>query len=97
MRATSGTVASTGTPLGGFVTSGSTLLTLDKADSLTVTAHYTLTPRDYERIGARAAVDLRLPDERLLPGHVTDIRVSTDQGRAQAWSAMPCGRAATAG
>lgn len=79
-----GTVASTATQLGAFVTAGSTLLTLDKADSLSVTAHYTLTPRDYERIGDSAAVDLRLPNERIVPGRITDIIVSTEGGRTEA-------------
>ncbi len=80
----SGTVASTGTRLGAFVTAGATLLTLDQAGSLSVTAHYTLTPRDYERIGGSARVDLRLPDERVVAGRVADIAVSTDDGRTRA-------------
>ena len=79
-----GIVAATGTQLGGFVQAGSTLLTLDKADSLSVTAQYTLTPRDYERIGDQALVDLRLPNERVLAGRVSDITVSTENGRTQA-------------
>ena len=79
-----GTIASTGSQLGGFVTAGATLLTLDKADSLSVVAHYTLTARDYERIGDAAAVDLRLPNEKIVPGTVSDITVSTEGGRTQA-------------
>ena len=79
-----GTVASTSTQLGAFVTAGSTLVTLDQANSLTVTAQYTLTPRDYERIGTDAAVDLRLPNEQVLTGKVSDISVSTSNGHAQA-------------
>jgi multidrug resistance efflux pump len=79
-----GTVASTSTQLGAFVTAGSTLLTLDQANSLTVIAQYALTPRDYERIGDNAAVDLRLPNEQVVTGKVSDISVSTNNGRAQA-------------
>jgi multidrug resistance efflux pump len=79
-----GRVASSDTQLGAFVTAGSTLVTLDEADSLTVTAQYTLTPRDYERIGDDARVDLRLPNERVLTGTVSDISVSTNSGQAQA-------------
>lgn len=79
-----GTVASTSTQLGAFVTAGSTLVTLDQADSLTVTAQYTLTPRDYERIGDNASVDLRLPNEQVVAGKVSDISVSTNGGQAQA-------------
>lgn len=79
-----GTVASSSTRLGAFVTAGSTLLTLDQADSLTVTAQYTLTPRDYERISDDASVDVRLPNERVLTGRVSDISVSTVNGSTQA-------------
>jgi multidrug resistance efflux pump len=79
-----GTVASTGVQLGAFVQAGSTLLTLDKTDSLAVSAQYLLTARDYERIGEHASVDLRLPNEQVLAGKVSDISVSTEDGRAQA-------------
>jgi multidrug resistance efflux pump len=80
----SGTVASTGAQLGAFVQAGSTLLTLDKAESLTVAAQYVLTARDYGRIGEHATVDLRLPNEQVLAGRVSDIAVSTEDGQARA-------------
>ena len=54
------------------MTAGSTLLTLDQARSLTVVAQYALTPRDYERIGEDSAVVLRLPDEQVVTGKVSD-------------------------
>lgn len=79
-----GAIAAMNTRTGAFVTASSTLVTIDRAASLFVTARYTLTPRDYERVTQNATVDLRLPDERTLSGRVTDISVTTEDGQTKA-------------
>jgi len=77
-----GTVADVISPVGDFAQSGHVLATVDRAGTLTVTAEFTLTPRDYGRIAAGAAVDILLPDDRTIRGAVTEIDVETIEGRA---------------
>jgi multidrug resistance efflux pump len=80
----SGTVSSAAVKQGDYVQPGSDLVTIDKARSLFVTGSYTLSPRDYERVETGGAVDLMLPNQRILPGRVQTITVRTIAGQAQA-------------
>jgi multidrug resistance efflux pump len=67
---------------GMFVEAGATLLTVARSGSLTVAAKVSLTPTDYGRLARGAAVDLLLPNQSTIPGHVGDIAVSTAGDRA---------------
>lgn len=80
----SGTVATMTAKLGDFVQSGSDLATIYKAHTLSVVSDYTLTPRDYQRIEQNGRVDLVLPNQTSLVGHVQQVSVRTTGGQAQA-------------
>jgi multidrug resistance efflux pump len=80
--AVAGTVSKIDTKEGGFVQAGADLATIDKQKSLFVTADFTLTPRDYERIQDGAAVDLMLPNQTTVPGTVRLVSVETKDGNA---------------
>lgn len=83
VRATvDGTVAEVLAPVGDFAQSGAVLATIDRAGSMTVTAEFTLTPRDYGRIGDGTFAEILLPDDRTIRGRVSDIDVETVDGRA---------------
>ncbi|MBW4042256.1 MAG: HlyD family efflux transporter periplasmic adaptor subunit [Acidobacteria bacterium] len=82
--AVDGTVHGLQVQTGMFVPAGSTLLTVAKAGSLSVSAKLSLTPTDYGRLARGAAVDLILPDQRTVPGRVGDVSVSTAGSRAVA-------------
>ena len=79
-----GTVASVDAPVGGFITAGGTAATIDRAGSLTVSAQFALSPRDYGRIVTVANVDLLLPDDATIGGHVSKVEVATVDGQAKA-------------
>lgn len=80
-----GTVTSVTPVAGGFVQGGATLVSIDRGDSLTATAKYTLTSTDYGRLDAGAPVELILPDQSTLAGKVSRISVTTTAaGQAQA-------------
>jgi multidrug resistance efflux pump len=78
-----GTVGKVGTKQDDYVQPGEDLATIYKANSLYAVADYSLTPRDYERLGNGAAVDLVLPNRQVLHGTVQDISVRTANGQAQ--------------
>jgi len=78
-----GTVGKVGTKQDDYVQPGEDLATIYKAGTLYALADYTLTPRDYERLGNGAAVDLVLPNRQVLPGTVEGITVRTTNGQAQ--------------
>lgn len=78
------TVASVDAPVGGFITAGGTAATIDRAGSLTVSAQFALSPRDYGRIVTGANVDLLLPDDATIGGHVSKVEVATVDGQAKA-------------
>lgn len=80
----SGTVTGLQTRAGAFVAAGSALLTVDRAGSLFVTARVRLSPTDYARLHTGAPVDLMLPNQRTVTGHVSDIAVTTAEGVTQA-------------
>ena len=68
---------------GTFVQAGDVLATLDRADSLYVSAEYSLDPRDYERIETGAAVSIVLPNQREISGTVESVEVRTAADRAE--------------
>jgi multidrug resistance efflux pump len=81
--AVTGTVTGVSTQAGSFVQAGQVLASIDKAGSLFVSAQYTLSPRDYSRIGNGASVDILLPNQTTVTGKVSSIDVTTVQGDAK--------------
>ncbi|GAA2749636.1 HlyD family efflux transporter periplasmic adaptor subunit [Amnibacterium kyonggiense] len=82
--AVDGTVHGLDVQTGMFVPAGSTLLTVAKTGSLSVSARLSLTPTDYGRLAKGASVDLVLPDQTTIPGRVDEVSVSTANSRAVA-------------
>jgi multidrug resistance efflux pump len=81
--AVDGTVDSLDAREGAFVQPGAILATLHRADSLFVSASFTLSPTDYARVERGAQVDLLLPNRAKLSGEVTEVSVSTVDGSAE--------------
>ena len=77
-----GTVRDVTTERGSFVQAGQVLATIDRADSLHVTAEFQLTSRDYGRIESGAEVDILLPDQQRISGTATSVTVTTTDGSA---------------
>ncbi|WP_164743572.1 HlyD family efflux transporter periplasmic adaptor subunit [Microbacterium sulfonylureivorans] len=77
-----GTVSEVFAPVGDFAQSGEVLAAIDRAQTLTVEAEFTLTSRDYGRMSDGTIVDLLLPDDRSIRGIVTEIDVETVDGLA---------------
>lgn len=77
-----GTVSEVLAPLGDFSQAGAVLATVDRAQTLTVEAEFTLTPRDYGRIADGTPVEILLPDDQTIQGKVTEIDVDTLDGQA---------------
>jgi len=65
-----GVIERLGTQVGGFVSAGSAIATIDQAGSLYVQAKFRLDPYDFSRIQKGARVDLVLPDQQQLSGEV---------------------------
>lgn len=82
--AVDGTVHGLQVQTGMFIPAGSTLLTVAKNGSLSVSARLSLTPTDYGRLAKGASVDLVLPDQTTVPGRVDQISVSSANSRAVA-------------
>lgn len=70
--------------VGGFVAAGQALATIDRGEDMYVTAEFRLEPYNFARVENGAAVEIILPDHTRLAGEVTDIRVSTVDGKADA-------------
>ncbi|WP_062294117.1 HlyD family efflux transporter periplasmic adaptor subunit [Demequina phytophila] len=68
--------------VGSFAGTGSVIAAIDERDSLYTEAEFVLSPRDFGRIGDDAMVELRLPDDSVLAGSVTDLSVETVEGAA---------------
>ena len=79
-----GTVAKVGAHVGGFVSAGSAIATIDRRGSLYVLADFRLDPYDYSRIEKGAKVDLILPNQQRLTGTVSRISVTTMGSEADA-------------
>lgn len=77
-----GVVEKLGAQVGGFVSAGSALATIDRAGSLYVQAKFRLDPYDFSRIQKGAQVDLVLPDQQQVSGTVSQIKVTTTGGGA---------------
>ncbi|MBI9113392.1 HlyD family efflux transporter periplasmic adaptor subunit [Sanguibacter suaedae] len=68
---------------GAFVQAGAVLATVEREDSLYVSAEFSLDPTDYERIETGATVTVVLPDQQEIVGTVDRIDVRTTAGRAE--------------
>ena len=79
-----GIVSTIGAHVGGFVSAGSALATIDRSGSLFVLADFSLDPYDFSRIQKGARVDLILPNQEQLSGTVARISVTTVGGKADA-------------
>jgi multidrug resistance efflux pump len=79
-----GVVDKVGAQVGSFVSAGSAVATVDRANSLFVSAQFNLDPYDFSRIEPGATVDLILPNQKRLEGTVHRIRVTTVSGKAHA-------------
>lgn len=78
-----GIVTAMDADLGAFIMSGGVLATIERADSLYVSAKYSLDPRDYERIAIGAEVTVVLPNQEEVDGTVESIEVRTEANRAE--------------
>lgn len=78
-----GIVSQIGAHVGGFVSAGSALATIDRAGSLFVLADFQLDPYDFSRVQKGARVDLTLPNQEQLAGTVSRISVTTVSGKAE--------------
>jgi multidrug efflux pump subunit AcrA (membrane-fusion protein) len=78
-----GTVGKVTTKQNDYVQPGDDLAVVYKQDSLYAVADVVLTPRDYERLERGAAVDLVLPNRKVLQGTVEDVTVRTTNGQAR--------------
>ena len=79
-----GVVSKVGVHVGGFVSAGTPLATIDRRGSLSVLADFRLDPYDFARIDKGARVDLILPDQQRIRGTVARIDVTTIAGKAKA-------------
>ena len=79
-----GVVSSIGAHVGGFVSAGTALASIDRRGSLTVLADFRLDPYDFARIDKGAKVDLILPNQQRITGEVARIDVTTIGGKANA-------------
>ena len=79
-----GIVSKIGAHVGGFVSAGSAVATIDRAGSLFVLADFHLDPYDFSRVQKGAKVDLILPNQQQLTGTVASITVKTVGGKANA-------------
>ena len=68
--------------LGTTMTGGQPFAKITVTGSQYVLAQYVLTPRDYERVEAGAAVEVLLPNNSKVAGTVSNIAVTTDRGNA---------------
>jgi hypothetical protein len=79
-----GVVSKIGAQVGGFVSAGSQLATIDRTGSLYVLADFRLDPYDFSRVLKGAKVDLILPNQQMLTGTVSRTTVTTQSGEADA-------------
>lgn len=78
-----GTVTDITSEPGSFVQAGQVLATINRSGSLYVSADYVLSSRDYSRIEDGAAVEIVLPNQTKVSGHVKSIEVQTADGEAE--------------
>ncbi|MCB2412985.1 HlyD family efflux transporter periplasmic adaptor subunit [Demequina sp. TTPB684] len=80
--AVAGTVRTFDVNEGSYLSSGVVVATIEQDESLSARAEFVLAPRDFGRIEEAAEVELLLPDQREIPGALTDIEVITVDGYA---------------
>lgn len=79
-----GVVTDIASERGTFVQSATELARVQRADTLYVQAEYTLTPKEYARVEDDASVTVVLPNQREITAYVSEVKVETVAGRAQA-------------
>ena len=79
-----GVVTEIASERGTFVQSATQLATVQRADTLYVQAEYTLTPKEYARVADDATATVVLPNQRTITVHVSEVKVETIAGSAQA-------------
>ncbi|MEJ3404059.1 HlyD family efflux transporter periplasmic adaptor subunit [Rathayibacter sp. YIM 133350] len=79
-----GVISKIDASVGAFVGAGQSLATVDRGEGMYVRAEYHLEPYNFARVEKGAKADIILPDHTRLAGEVTDVRVSTVDGRADA-------------
>ncbi|GAA1953073.1 HlyD family efflux transporter periplasmic adaptor subunit [Microbacterium deminutum] len=79
-----GVISKIDASVGGFVGAGQPLATVDRGEGMFVTAQFRLQPYNFARVEKGARVEIILPDHSRVEGKVTDIRVSTVNGQADA-------------
>ena len=79
-----GVVTDIASERGTFVQSATQLATVQRADTLYVQAEYTLTPTEYARVSEDATATVVLPNQRTITAHVSEVKVETVAGSAQA-------------
>ncbi len=70
--------------VGGFVSAGEPLASIDRQGSLHVLADFRVDPYDFARIEEGAEVDIVLPDHQRIRGQVARVGVDTVGGQADA-------------
>jgi multidrug resistance efflux pump len=79
-----GIVSKVSASVGGFVSAGEPLATIDRTGTLYTVATFTLDPYDFSRIQKGARVEIALPDSQKVTGTVSVVRVQTAKGKADA-------------
>lgn len=77
-----GVVSAIDARVGGFVSAGQALATVDRGEGMFVSAEFRLQPYDFARVEKGAWVEIILPDHTRVEGTVTDVRVTTVDGQA---------------
>ena len=79
-----GVISQIDASVGGFVGVGQALATVDRGEGMFVSAEFRLEPYNFARLEEGARVEIVLPDHSRIDGEVTDIRVTTVDGQADA-------------
>lgn len=79
-----GVISQIDASVGGFVAAGQPLATIDRGEGMFVRADYSLEAYNFARVEKGAWVEIILPDHSRIGGDVTDIRVTTVDGLADA-------------
>jgi len=84
LAAGDGTVTDIASERGTFVQAATNLATVQRADTLYVQAEYTLTANEYARVAEDATAKVELPNHRTISAQVSEVKVETVAGEAQA-------------
>jgi multidrug resistance efflux pump len=80
----SGVISDMMASVGGFVSAGQPLATIDRSGSLFVQAHFLVDPTDFARVERGASVDIVLPNYDRISGRVEGVVVHTVGSKADA-------------